>query len=54
MIKFQRVFDRYLNLRNRRDFSIDFSIFLIKFAFLNSHELKLYKKTIIDVYHKIN
>ena len=52
----QRILDRYSKFRLKRAFFVDFLIDLIiffKISFVNSYEFKIYKQTIINIYHKI-
>ena len=52
----QRTLDRHSKLRFKRVFFVDFLIDLIvffKISFVNSYESKIYKQTMIDIYHKM-
>ena len=52
----RRILDRHLKFRFKRVFIVDFLIDLIvlfKISLVNSYELKIYKQTIIDIYHKM-
>ena len=52
----QRILDRHSKFRFKRVFFVDFLIDLIvffKISFVNSYEFKIYKQTIIDIYHKM-
>ena len=54
--KIQRILDRHSKFRFKRQFFVDFLIdliALIKISFVNTYEFKIYKQTIINVYHKM-
>ena len=52
----QRIFDRHSKFSFKQVFFVDFLIDLIvlfKISFVNSYEFKIYKQTIINIYHKM-